>query len=479
MINEVFVADIEIRLRSAETSYLLSLFRKTRASGQPATVGMLSADIMKNYGRHLVLLEDNGAGDYTILYAGADIPGQSGTSIVGKTTAHLESTLNEFYRLGCLEAAGAGDAICINHIATMTSQTHRWECLFFPIAGPEGVRMYVALCMPRESKYDFSRVLFDTAPNAVLVASPIRDAYNEVSDATLLFVNRLACELAAREAPEQLVGTSLLRVFGDVTTSGNWDRILTVLRTGKAQRFDYHMRSATSSRWFSVDAAPIRDGVLITLVDISEMKRAYLELEHQKKVLMDEMEQRKGLEQELWALAHLDPLTSLPNRRAFREGAMVKLAECQTAHRPCAVIAIDIDHFKHVNDAYGHGAGDTVLRRIADIIKAPLRPNADLSARMGGEEFAVILPDADMETARAFAEKLRTRIAESVVIVGEFEIQPTVSLGIAMNRSASSLDDLLDRADRALYTAKRTGRNKVCSEADVQENRKEKQGKAA
>jgi diguanylate cyclase (GGDEF)-like protein len=91
-----------------------------------------------------------------------------------------------------------------------------------------------------------------------------------------------------------------------------------------------------------------------------------------------------------------------------------------------------------------------------------------MAARTGGEEFAVILPDTDLESAMAFAEKLRRRIEQTVVVVGEHEIRPTISLGVAMNRKSANLDDLMDRSDRALYTAKRTGRNKVCTEVEVQ-----------
>jgi diguanylate cyclase (GGDEF)-like protein len=228
------------------------------------------------------------------------------------------------------------------------------------------------------------------------------------------------------------------------------------------------LRTPTDSRWLLVNASPIKDGVLVSLSDVTELKRSLLELEHQKKMLMDEMEQRRGLEQELRALAHLDPLTLLPNRRAFRDAAMVKLAEAQTAHRPLAMISLDIDHFKNVNDACGHGAGDTVLRRVADILRAPMRPNTDMAARTGGEEFAVLLPDTDIDAAMAFAEKLRRRIEQTVVVVGEHEIRPTISLGVAMNRVTSNLDDLMERSDRALYAAKRTGRNKVCTEVDIQ-----------
>ncbi len=468
MLNEVFTADIEVKLRSGEASYLLRLYRKERASGRQATIAMLNSEVMKTYGPHLVVLEANGEGEYAFLYAGARVPDHDGQSITGKSTSAISAGTAELYRSGCNEAHELNDAVCINHVTGPTSLVHHWECLFLPMEDSAHRRMFVALCMPRETKDDFLRNLLDNTPEAFVAATAVRDSHGEVVDATVLFANRMAAELSGRESVAQIVGSSMMRIFGDVATAGGWDRNLTVLRSGKPAQFEFHHRSQNDSRWLRVASTPTKDGILATFHDISDQKRAQLELEHQKKMLMDEMEQRRGLEQELWALAHLDPLTSLPNRRAFRDSAMLKLAESQTAHRPLALISLDIDHFKHINDAYGHGAGDTVLRRVADVLKAPLRPNTDMAARVGGEEFTVILPDTDIDSAIAFAEKLRRRIEQTVVVVGEHEIRPTISLGVAMNRKSTNLDELMDRSDRALYTAKRTGRNKVCTEVDVQ-----------
>ena len=468
LINELFTADIEVKLRSPETSYLFQLFRTERAAGRPATIAMLNADVMRVYGPHLVVLEQISDEEFAFLYAGATVPDHHGSSIASKTTQQIAPATAELFRLGCMEANSANDAVCINHMSGPLARVHRWECLFLPMEDKQHTRMFVALCQPREFKDDFLRAIADSAPDASIVAVPVRDSYNEVIDATIILANKRAAEFSGRDDQEKLIGTSLCRLFGDIASSGGWERHLTVLRTGKAQSFEYHHRGELSSRWFRVLSTPVKDGVLASFSDVTDIKRAQLELEHQKKILMDEMEQRRGLEQELWSLAHLDPLTSLPNRRAFRDAARIKLAESQTAHRPCAVISLDIDHFKRVNDAYGHGAGDTVLRRVADILKAPLRPNTDMAARMGGEEFTIILPETDTDSAIAFAEKLRKRIEQTVVVVGEHEIRPTVSLGIAMNRKTADLDELLDRADRALYTAKRTGRNKVCTEIDLQ-----------
>ncbi len=470
MTNELFTVDLEVRLRAPETNFLLQRYRAVRNEGRPATIALLDREIMREHGQHLVVLEKGADGEYTFLYCGAHIPNDAGQSLSTKATNTIEPATAALYRLGCDEANGTNDAVCVNHQSGLSSAVHRWECLFLPMEDTQSPRMFVALCLPREHKHEFLRNLLDTLPNAAIAATPIRDSRNEIIDATIVAANTRAVEFTGHETLQGLLDTTLCHSFGDATSSGTWDRHLTVLRSGKPLSFDYHHRGEHGSRWFQVHSTPIRDGILISMNDISEMKRAFLEVEHQKKMLMDEMEQRRGLEQELWALAHLDPLTSLPNRRAFQDAALLKLAEAQTSHRACAIITIDIDHFKRVNDAYGHGAGDTVLRRVADIIKAPLRPNTDIAARMGGEEFTVLLPETDTDAAIAFAEKLRRRVEQTAVIVGENEIRLTISLGVAMNRKSSNLEELIDRADRALYTAKRTGRNRVATEVDVQAN---------
>lgn len=469
MSNEIFTADLEVRVRSNEASFLLRRYRAERDSGSEATIAMFDREIMRVYGANLVLLEQAGQGEFTFLYAGAQVPDDAGAALKARTTSDIDAASAELYRLGCAEAERAGDAICINHQSGMNAMTHRWECLFLPMLDGESQRIFAALCVPREPKFEFYRALIDALPNGAIAAIPIRDENNEITDAAIIAANARAVEMTGRSSLDELLDSTLAHAFGERIDANGWDRNFSVLRNGKAQVFDYHYHGEQGSRWFQIHSTPIRDGILISLTEISDMKRAFLEVEHQKKMLIDEMEQRRGLEQELWALAHLDPLTGLPNRRAFRDAAMLKLAEAQTAHRPCAIVTIDIDHFKRVNDLYGHGAGDTVLRRVADIIKAPLRPNTDIGARMGGEEFTVLLPDTDADAAVAFAEKLRRRVEQTVVIVGEHEIRPTISLGVALNRKSADLDDLIDRADRALYAAKRNGRNKVTTELEVLE----------
>ena len=156
-------------------------------------------------------------------------------------------------------------------------------------------------------------------------------------------------------------------------------------------------------------------------------------------------------------LASRDSLTQVFTRRVFLEACAQELARCRRHGRSMAVLLLDLDHFKAVNDTHGHQAGDRVLvdfaQRIADLLRRP-----DLLARFGGEEFVVLLPETTQEEAVAVAERILVRVAERV------EGMPyiTASIGLATNRPDEELvDTLLARADRALYKAKEEGRNRV------------------
>jgi diguanylate cyclase (GGDEF)-like protein len=157
-------------------------------------------------------------------------------------------------------------------------------------------------------------------------------------------------------------------------------------------------------------------------------------------------------------LANEDELTGVLNRRAFLTRAMERIAQ-DRADTPASMLALDIDHFKRLNDSRGHAAGDAVLRGFARTIAAQLRPQ-DLFARVGGEEFWVLLPQTGLDTATQVAERLRAAVADTRVQHGGALLQVTVSIGV------SRIDDgdiaaALSAADRAMYRAKEQGRNRV------------------
>jgi diguanylate cyclase len=162
--------------------------------------------------------------------------------------------------------------------------------------------------------------------------------------------------------------------------------------------------------------------------------------------------------QEATVEARTDPLTHLCNRRGF-EHAVAEAAHSLTG---CALLFLDVDRFKQINDVYGHTHGDEVLREIGNVLRANIR-GPDLAARIGGDEFAVLLADTSLSRATALAEQLCDEIARRRVrSANGVAMDPvTISIGIAEAIPDDSLSTLLERADRAMYGAKRCGRNRV------------------
>lgn len=157
--------------------------------------------------------------------------------------------------------------------------------------------------------------------------------------------------------------------------------------------------------------------------------------------------------------AKTDVMTGLLNRRAYAEIALTEVRRCQRYGGKLALIMMDIDHFKAVNDTYGHAAGDKVLQEIADILKNILRDN-DYVFRFGGEEFMILLPESDIKHAKHLAERIRKAVEKMRVLFEEHTISATVSMGIAeYDKNDLTIKDVEKRADEALYTAKGGGRN--------------------
>jgi diguanylate cyclase (GGDEF)-like protein len=170
--------------------------------------------------------------------------------------------------------------------------------------------------------------------------------------------------------------------------------------------------------------------------------------------------------QALSDIAFADALTRLPNRRAFFKQAEATFAVARRHDRMLALLMIDLDHFKRVNDTYGHAAGDAVLARAADCLRQSLR-ESDLPARLGGEEFVVMLPETSLANAAATAERIRLTIEQAPPAVWDGQAIPvTASIGVAMMRGDSQdIGAILHEADLALYQAKQDGRNRVACAA--------------
>ncbi|WP_445000488.1 sensor domain-containing diguanylate cyclase [Halomonas mongoliensis] len=187
------------------------------------------------------------------------------------------------------------------------------------------------------------------------------------------------------------------------------------------------------------------------ITDVSERKRLQLELE--------------ASEARFRRLATLDMLTGAPNRRCFIDCLEGELERMKRHGGEACLVMFDADHFKRINDSYGHAAGDQVLKALVQVGEQRLR-GSDVLGRLGGEEFAILMPETDYPGGLVLAERFRGAVADLMVEAGESVIRVTVSLGVVALRVQDSPDSALERADRMLYRAKALGRNRTCGERD-------------
>ena len=179
---------------------------------------------------------------------------------------------------------------------------------------------------------------------------------------------------------------------------------------------------------------------------------------------------RKEKEEEIIYLNYHDSLTDLYNRRYFMQAGKKEIERSKRYNEQLSLMMIDIDHFKNVNDTYGHIIGDKVLKSLASLLKESIR-NVDTVGRLGGEEFGIILPKSSLDKAKRVAERLRKNIEENIFKFDEAKISITISIGItSYHQKTKNMDNLIHKADLALYEAKKRGRNCVVTNQEMQED---------
>ena len=278
------------------------------------------------------------------------------------------------------------------------------------------------------------RSALEVLPYPILIAR--RD------DGHILFVNRKSCLLLAQSAG----GLLKSKAYDFFIDDKDREDFLTLLATIHEVRELEMKLQAHGGRQFVAELAAItidyngQPAVLMALNDISA---------------------RKQLEAELFHQASTDALTGISNRRYFMARGDQELRRARRFARPLAVMMIDIDHFKGINDTHGHAGGDLVLQEIVKFCIASLR-GTDSIGRLGGEEFAVLMPETELRAAAEVADRLRQYIAAQRIAVDAQIVHCTVSIGIAaLQPQDTDMDALLQRADHALYLAKRSGRDRI------------------
>mgnify|MGYP000168043401 CR=1 FL=1 len=225
-------------------------------------------------------------------------------------------------------------------------------------------------------------------------------------------------------------------------TLGRLEEALEAMRESKTWRERHHQESISQLR------RPL-DKVVQTNESDSD-----------RGALLDELARAEEARKELALAAYTDPLTQLPNRRAFDRRAPEEFRNAAEAETSLSMAIVDLDHFKRINDEYGHLVGDDALRRVADRIEDAVR-STDFVARLGGEEFAIIMPDTSEQQAEKVGERVRKGLQEFPILTGDYHLEVTASVGVTSRRNGDSLEALFERADDALYRAKEQGRNRV------------------
>ncbi len=297
----------------------------------------------------------------------------------------------------------------------------------------------------REAEERFRRAFEDAATGMAIlgVGGELEGRFLEANDAL--------CKITGYTR-EELLATG----FGDVThpedreTAADGDRTLMAGKAASYQREQRIVDAAGEVVWVYVSSSVVRDGDGRPLHRIAQLQ---------------EITERKRFEDQLQYLADHDQVTGLFNRRRFDEELARELASARRYGTGGAVLALDLDNFKYVNDTLGHVAGDRLIAKVADVLRRRLS-DSDILARLGGDEFAVILPYADEEKARVVASELIDAVrGEAMVTIDRGSRRTTVSVGIALffeTPNQLDSDELLVEADIALYDAKDSGRDRVC-----------------
>lgn len=250
----------------------------------------------------------------------------------------------------------------------------------------------------------------------------------------------------------EVVGTSIMKHLSD--NSKSLIDMLREIRVDEESRGMY-----TRERTIEADLV-CKDGSTVTVEIIINYEYEQQKLKGFSGVARD-ITVRKHSEDQLYFMANNDALTKLSNRRSFMDMANREFDNARRYNKPLSVLMFDIDKFKLVNDTYGHHAGDVVLQHVADLGIKQLR-NTDIIGRLGGEEFAVMTTETDVEGAVQVAEKIRKAYEATSVEADGHMIRFTVSIGVAtLSTEDRSFETMLKRADDFLYEAKNTGRNRT------------------
>jgi diguanylate cyclase (GGDEF)-like protein len=474
--REIYTQRLQERANSPEVALLLGHYDLAQRHGSGcADYASFNLAALDEWRDQLMVLTPNGAGDYTYLQVGRGVVQASGLELTGLSVGDLPGDIALFSIASYDRALRENQPVLTIHRTTLKKEVGLWERLILPTRTSAGQCFLVVFAKRLSFREELLSNLLDTSPNGILVLQSTRADDGPVEDATIVAANAKAGEIFAQSSGS-LIGSSARDMFPLLKSDQIWERCAIAMATGARDEIDQAISSQGLQRWFNIALAPVRDGLAMTFSDVTELKLANLALQSRAaslavevgkeravtEALSGEIRKQRDRETELQRLAETDPLTGLLNRRGFEAVADAQMKEATEFGTKMCLVMVDLDHFKKVNDTYGHAGGDQALYTTAERLSSRTRTKMDVVGRFGGEEFAICLSGAPMIRALQIAEELRATLAEADIITDDGTVfQVTASFGVAEWVVGESFAGLFARADSALYIAKRNGRNRV------------------
>lgn len=474
MHHDVNPRSILIRAHAPEVPVLMRHFERLASGRAGAPHEALKALAEEAAGDDLMLLSPTETGDYRYDACGRTLPRTTGRDRTGGYVSNLQSDVAAF-TIDCYDHALAeGVATYTLHRTVRSARVGIFERLILPTTDAEGGRHLIVFCRQMSFREEFLMLLMETSPFGIVAVESVRDADAALTGLSVLSANQRATMLCGSEAALEL-GCDLRKSLPFLAAEEHWNRLRQAVELLRPDQFEVAFMAGGRQIWLQVSLALLGDGLVITLSDISNLMLANQSLQQRaatlalevgieratRQALSDEIGLREEREKELRRLAETDPLTALLNRRSFTDHAQTMLGHAMTAAAPVSLLIVDIDHFKRINDSYGHPAGDAVIRAFADLLLGVFGARDALVGRFGGEEFAILMQGSTEEAAAA-AMRMQQALAGKTLPVSEtLGLGVTASCGIASWQHGETLAALTSRADQALYRAKSEGRNRI------------------
>ncbi len=452
---EVHDSNFAERAQSRDIGELHALYQAACHDG--AIPSQTSFDISKlpQYSAFLMRLEPTGTGSYRYAHYGIGITSVANFDMTGKSTADFEGPLKAFFEDTYARAKAEMKALFTVHRAIKAHLVHTWERLVMPVRMESGDTAFIVYNQPRQFEQDFLMALVNVLPDGIIALRTCRQNDGVPFDTQIVSANPAA--LALLGSPSDNLEGQLLRSAGPVLSSESlWTAVQSAIVQRRKDMVEILANTAELPLYLRFQVTPFFDGVLLHIADITALRQANIVLEREQQKLRNEIFRQQNEGDVLRGLAHSDPLTGTLNRRGFFAAA----EEWADKHPQRTLVAMDVDHFKQVNDRYGHLIGDAAIQQAGVVLFDAVSQVDGIVGRLGGDEFVCMLP-LPLPEAMILIDQARVRIGISPVPSPIGPIALTCSFGLATWPRGTGIDEVLRLADTALYAAKAAGRNQI------------------